>query len=454
MNPVEQLKKSIVENYEKKTPASKKCNQEAVNYIPSGDTRAISYYEPYPIYGDRGSGYTLYDYDDNAYIDMLNCMTTLIHGHAHPKIVAAMIDQTAKGCAPAIPSESQYKLAEMICKRTPSVDKVRFTNTGSEAVLFAMRIARAYTDRDVIVKIDGGYHGSSDYAQVNQIPDIFNQGPPQRFLASRGIPERIIEDMRVVEFNDLPALEKVFGEEKEKIAAVILEPVLGAGGGVGPEDGYLEGIRELTQKHDSLMIFDEIITYRLSEGGMQKKAGVKPDLTTFGKIIGGGMPIGALGGREDIMTLFDPRAPGNVNQSGTFTGNALAMAAGCVSLELLDQAEIDRIDALGEKLYRLVQDRIDAVGIDVNAGTNGSMMAICPNKKSMKTSRDAVSAYIEGMEFMKYFHLELLNLGVTCLSRGLFSISTPMDDAVIEDAANRIGDAIEHCKPIRDALKN
>jgi glutamate-1-semialdehyde 2,1-aminomutase len=453
MSNVEKLKKDIIDTYEKKTRKSFVYYQKAQKFIPAGDTRTINWFQPYPFYGDHAEGYCIYDYDGNRYVDLCNNMTAMIHGHSHPHVVEALKKQVARGTTLGIPSDAQYKLAELICNRVPSVDKIRFTNTGSEADMIAMRLARAFTGKDIIVKIDGGYHGCSDYAQVNELPNFFTN-PPELFLASKGVPARIMEDVRVVDYNDLAALEKVLEEEKGKVAAFILEPVLGVGGGCAPHEGYLQGVREITKRHGVLLIFDEVITFRLSEGGMQKKVGVKPDITAFGKLIGGGLAIGAIGCSEEVMALMDPRTMGNVSNSGTFTGNVLTMTAGLANVEILTQKEIDRIDALGDRLAKAINKMAVSIGIDVSAYSIGSMLAVFPTKQGtpLNNSREVYQQVGPVVEFSHYFFLDMLSRGVTFLQRGLLVISTPMDEKLIDEVSVKIGESFEYLKPLRESL--
>lgn len=444
----ERIKERVLATYTERTGASRRIAEEAAKYIPSGDTRAISYFAPYPTYGETGRGCTLTDYDGNEYIDFMNLMTAAIHGHAHPAIVAAQIEQVRKGVSHGIPAESQYRLAKILVDRVPSVEHVRFTNTGSEACLFAMRAARAFTGRDVILKMDGGYHGSSDYAQTNEIADVFSDNPPQLFLANRGIPSGILANMRVVDYLDLESATRVMEAEGDRVAAIMLEPILGAGGLVDPPASYLRGLRDLCDRHGAMLIFDEVISFRVSLGGKQLLTGVRPDLTTFGKIIGGGIAIGALGGRADVMALFDPRTEKGINQSGTFTGNPLAMVSGIASLENITERELERLAALNRRLHLGVQKKIDELGVNMSANAVESMMAVYGTRNPFTTSRDAIAALIRNREAMRFFHLELLNRGVVCLSRGLFSISTPMDEAVVDDGVERICGALETIAPL------
>lgn len=448
MSIQDEVKNGILGRYMARTKKSCALSKTAEAYIPSGDTRAISYFPPYPTYGDTGEGCYLIDYDGNRYIDLLNLMTAAFHGHAHPAIVAAQEQQIRKGISHGIPGKAQSDLAKILCDRVPSVEAIRFMNTGSEADLFAMRAARLFTGRDIILKMDGGYHGSGDYAQVNEIPDVFTQNPPQAFLATKGIPDDIVKYMRVVDYGDLEAAERVMAAEGDNIAAVMLEPILGAGGGINPPDEYLQGLRKLCDRYGALLVFDEVISFRVSLGGRQLLAGVKPDLTTFGKVIGGGIPIGALGGRTDIMKLFDPRTNSGITQSGTFTGNALAMVSGVAALELITQTELDRMAGLSEKLAGILNAKIVDLGINASVVSVASMMAMYGTRKPVSNSRQAVSALLNNKEFMHFLFLEMLNRGVICLSRGLYSISSPMNDDVIEEAGERICGALETAAPL------
>jgi glutamate-1-semialdehyde 2,1-aminomutase len=449
---VEKIKEDILQRYMQRTQKSKAHNEMARQFMPGGDTRSIAYYAPYPFFAVKGKGCRLYDADGNEYIDFVNNMTSLVHGHAHPHVMEAIRKQTRDGISHGLPVESQYQLAELLCRRIPSVEAIRFNNTGSEATMFCMRAARAFTGKDGFLKMDGGYHGCHDFVQVNTMPDFAAEDLPG-VQPNKGIPVSVANDILVTPFNDLDIAKRVLKANHDKIAAIILEPMLGAGGGIGPQEGYLKGLRALADKYDVLLIFDEVISYRLHEGGFQALADVKPDLTALGKIIGGGLPIGAFGGRRDIMALFDPNNPDAVDHSGTFTGSASSMAAGYANLEIYTQPEIDRINTLGKYLADGLNAAMKRVGLTGSTRGIGSMTGIAFTDKPLITSKDVILSIIPSVELMQYLHLEMLNRGIYFLHRGMFVISTPMTEKEIDHCVNNFEESLELLKPLADAME-
>ena len=262
LEEIEKIKEDIVQQYKDKTPTSKKHFEEAQKWLPGGGTRNVAHFYPYPYFVTKGKGCYLYDVDGNEYIDILNSMTVNIHGHAHPEIAKAIEKQGKEGTSHAAPMQIQYELAKIICDRTPSIELMRFCNSGTEATMFAIRAARKYTGKDKIIKTEGGYHGSHDYVEVNITPNLTAEDMPIA-TTEKGVPNTILEDVFIVPFNDLEAAEKIMKKHHKKIAAMILEPVMGSGGGVIATKEYLHGLRELTNKYNILLIFDEVITVRL-----------------------------------------------------------------------------------------------------------------------------------------------------------------------------------------------
>src|SRR5918998_936675 len=307
--------------------------------IPGGNTRSLAYYPPYPLVISSGSGCRIWDADGNEFVDLLNNYTASVHGHAVPTVNEAMRDQATLGTAFPAPGELQAELAERIVGRVASVEKLRFANSGTEAVMMAVRGARAFTGREKIVKAEGGYSGMWE-----QVPISWPQDPYRAVM-----PEGVRELVSMVDYNDVGQLEAVMEEQGEEVAAIILEPVTGTGVFAGTPE-YFAAARRLADEHGALLICDEVITLRLAMGGFQEVLGVVPDLTTMGKIIGGGLPVGAFGGCEEVMSVFDPRLPNHLHHSGTFNGNLMTMAAGSVALDLLTEEEIERLNALGERL--------------------------------------------------------------------------------------------------------
>ncbi len=451
MSEAEKIKKHILQRYMERTKQSRIHNEKAKQFLPGGDTRSIGYYQPYPIFAEKGKGAYLYDSDDNEYLDFVNNMTSLVHGHVHPHITLAVRKQLEKGVVHGIPVEAKYKLAELICSRVPSMESVRFNNTGSEATLFAMRAARGFTGKDKFIKIDGGYHGNHDFGQVNLFPDMATKDLPRPYVA-KGIPKSVLQDMLVTPFNDLDTTEKLLKENRDKVAAIILEPVLGTGGAIPGSKEYLKGLRQLADQYDTLLIFDEIITFRLHQGGYQTMMDVKPDLTTLGKVIGGGFPIGAFGGRKDIMDMFDPTKPDSMTHSGTFTGNAMAMTAGVATLEIFRQKEIEELNKLGDILTSGFQQAMTDTGVVGQVRGMGSMAMLYFSSKEMKTAKDVVTGFMEYGELLKFFHLEMMNQGIYFLHRGMFSLTTPMTEADISKTITVFKETLEMLKPLADKI--
>jgi glutamate-1-semialdehyde 2,1-aminomutase len=389
--------------------------------IPGGNTRSLAYFPPYPLVISSGSGCRIWDVDGNEFIDLLNNYTASVHGHALPAVNEAMSEQAALGTVFPAPSGLQAELAERIVARVASVEKVRFANSGTEAVMMAVRGARAFTGREKIVKAEGGYNGMWE-----QVPITWPQDPYRAAM-----PEGVRELVRMVDFNDVSQLEAALQEEGEEVAAIILEPVTGTGVFAGTPE-YFAAARRLADEHGALLICDEVITLRLGVGGFQEVLDVRPDLTTMGKIIGGGLPVGAFGGRADVMEIFDPRSPHHLHHSGTFNGNLMTMAAGCVTLDLLTQGEIERINALGERLAeglrRSLAERPDLHGVvnncgslvHVNFGTEGEV-----SKFSDLRQDSPVAAA---------FHRAALDEGIYFAPRGFMNTSTAMDERVVDDA--------------------
>src|SRR5215211_9339024 len=283
-----------------RTERSREIFERLERSIPGGNTRSLAYFPPYPLVISSGSGCRIRDADGNEFIDLLNNYTASVHGHAVPAVNAAMREQAALGTVFPAPGELQAELAERIVGRVASVEKVRFANSGTEAVMMAVRAARAFTGREKIVKAEGGYDGMWEQVPI-ALPD--DSDP---YLAA--MPEGVRKLVRMVDFNDVGQLEAAMEEEGDRVAAILMEPVTGTGVFEGTA-GYFAAARRLADEHGALLICDEVITLRLAFGGFQEVLGVRPDLTTMGKIIGGGLPVGAFGGRADVMELFDPRSP-------------------------------------------------------------------------------------------------------------------------------------------------
>jgi len=437
----------IIETFRQRTAGSGEWNTRAKESMPGGDTRAASFYTPYPAYMTRGEGCFLYDYDENQYIDFLNNYTSLIHGHAHPPTVSAIQEQAARGTVLGSAAEVTVEHAEMLCSRVPSFDSVRYCNSGTEATLLAMRAARAFTGKDIIIKMDGGYHGSHDYVQVNIQPDSSEEGLPRPRLSSRGVPEAALEGMLVAPFNDLDAIRDFLQARSHAIAAIILEPALGAGGGIEPEPGYLQGVRQLADEFDVLLIFDEIMTFRQDVGGFQAAIGVTPDLTSVAKFIGGGLPLAAFGGRKEIMAPFDPTHPMTIPHNGTFNGNNITMAAGLATMKEVGAEQVERINELGQRLRNGLNSAFQTAGVGIRAVGSGSIIRILWSREKLTNARDAVAAQEKALDLPKLLHLEMMNRGIFSAPRCQYAISTPMSEKEIDVAVDVMSQSLEVVKP-------
>ena len=414
-----------------RTERSREIAERLERSIPGGNTRSLAFFPPYPLAISSGSGCRIQDADGNEFIDLLNNYTASVHGHAVPAVNEAIREQTALGTVFPAPGELQAELAERIVSRVASVEKVRFANSGTEAVMMAVRAARAFTGREKLVKAEGGYHGMWEQVPMS-LPD---DSDPYR----AAIPEGVRELVRMVDYNDVPQLEAVMEREGDEMAAIILEPVTGTGVFEGIHE-YFAAARRLADRHGALLICDEVITLRLALGGFQEGLGVCPDLTTMGKIIGGGLPVGAFGGRSDVMAIFDPSTPHHLHHSGTFNGNLMTMAAGCATLDLLTQEEIERINALGERLAdglrSFLAERPELHGVvnscgslvHVNFTTEGEVR----NYSDLNLDSPAAAG----------FHLAAIDEGVYFAPRGFMNTSTAMDERVIDDVLKACSRAI------------
>jgi glutamate-1-semialdehyde 2,1-aminomutase len=439
--------RAIIDQYYRRTQQSRAHHKIAQKVLPGGDTRLSVYFFPYPTYIDGGEGCYVYDVDGNRYVDFNNNFTSLIHGHAHPAVVAAVQAQVAKGTIYAAPACCQHELAAILCDRIPSVERVRFCNSGTEATMMAMRLARAYSGKDVILKMDGGYHGTHDFAEINITASADEQGPPSLRKESRGIPDCLLEAMMVVPFNDLDAVEETLSAYNHRIAAVIVEPMMNAGGLVAARDGYLVGLRKLADKYGVLLIFDEVVTFRLSLGGWQLLDHVLPDITALGKIIGGGLPVGAIAGKAEIMELFNPTRPDHLKHSGTFNGNSISMVAGLAALKHYGQNEIDRINRLGERLRQGIRDAFQDHGLKVNVTGRGSLAYIHWTGGEIVTARDSARAAKAAGQLLMLLHLGLLNHGIWVPYRGELAVSTPMNEREVDQVSEAVSEVLHILKP-------
>jgi len=408
---------------------SEELFKKACGILPGGvnsPVRAFKAVSGTPPFIVSASGCVLMDLDGNEYIDYIGSWGPMILGHARKEVVDALIEVVRKGTSFGTPSPLEVELAEEIVKRVPSVEKIRFVNSGTEATMSAIRLARAATKRDVIVKFAGGYHGHADSFLIQAGSGATTLGVP----TSPGVTEGVSRDTRVLPYNDIDSVKLLFQNEGKKIAAIIVEPVAGNMGTVPPEPGFLEGLRKTCSGYGSLLIFDEVMTgFRVARGGAQQLYSIKPDITAFGKIIGGGLPVGAYGGRADLMSMVAPEGP--VYQAGTLSGNPLAMAAGLQTLRLLDEAVYEKLEQLSGMLEEGLKVGADNAGVPVTVQRIGSMITLFFTDKPVRNLDDASSA--DHDRFAKFF-TRMLQSGIHLPPSGYeaWFISAAHDKAAID----------------------
>lgn len=364
----------INENGARREEASRAAFEEAKQYIPGGvnsPVRAFKSVGLTPVYVDRGEGSRIYDIDGNTFIDYVLSWGPLIMGHAHPDVVRALQETAAKGTSFGAPTLLETEMAKTVVERVPSVDIVRMVNSGTEATMSAIRLARGITGRSKILKFEGSYHGHSDSLLIKAGSGVATLGLPD----SPGVPEGVAANTITVPYNDLESVKVAFERFGSDLAAVIVEPVAGNMGVVPPLPGFLDGLRRVTTGYGALLIFDEVMTgFRVGRSCAQGLFDIEPDLTCFGKVIGGGLPVGAYGGRRELMEQIAPTGP--IYQAGTLSGNPLAMTAGLTTLKLLTPEVYGRLEALGARLEQGLRANAEETGIPLTINRVGSM--VCP----------------------------------------------------------------------------
>ncbi|MBE9604425.1 aspartate aminotransferase family protein [Acetobacteraceae bacterium H6797] len=405
-------------------PKSKALHEEAAKVLPGGNTRTVLFYEPFPTVMERGAGARLWDVEGHEYLDLLGEFTAGIYGHSDPTIRAAIDGALDNGVNLASHGANEPKLARLLLERFPSLERVRFTNSGTEANLMALALATAFTGRRQVMVFAGGYHGGV-----------------LTFGGGTGGKVNVPHDIVLAPYNDAETSVRMIREAGDKLAAVLVEPMLGSGGCIPGEAAFLQALRATTRETGALLILDEVMTSRLGPGGRQAALGVVPDLTTLGKYIGGGMSVGAFGGRADIMDLFDPRRPDALPHAGTFNNNVLTMAAGVAGLSKVFTPEVSlALNARGDRLRERLNALGEARGAAFQATGLGSLLTLHPMRGPIRTPADAAKADSRLRDLLFF---ELMARGYYLARRGMIALSLPVTDAELDGLVEAVGDILD-----------
>jgi glutamate-1-semialdehyde 2,1-aminomutase len=427
------------ERFRSNASESKRLHQRAVEVMPGGNSRTTVHFDPYPPYAAQGHGCVIIDADGEERLDFLNNYTSLIHGHADPDVNGAVIAQLESGTAFAMPTGSEIALAELLVERIPSVERVRFTNSGTEAVMTAIQGARGYTGRPKIAKFEGSYHGGYDFAAVSTSSpeERWSDDDPIPYPYHRGTPRAVLDQVLVLRYNDVAMAERVVEAHKDELAAVLVDPMPWRMGLIPGQKAFLGRLREMCDAHGIVLIFDEVITLRAGYGGVQEIVGVTPDLTTMAKIIGGGFPVGAVGGSEQVMSVFDPRGgKPAVPHGGTFNANPITMVAGYAAMRKMSREEFARLGALGAYVREGLAETLDGARVPGQVTGEGSLFAVHLHDRELEDFRSFWGTQADRAR-QKTLHDTLYAHGAIVAPALTGCLSTPMNEA----DANQLIDA-------------
>ncbi|MXX41865.1 MAG: aspartate aminotransferase family protein [Acidimicrobiales bacterium] len=424
--------------------ASEDLYRRALRVLPGGVSRNTVLREPHPIYAARASGSRITDVEGIERIDFANNMTSLIHGHGHPEIVAAVTSQLRRGTAHTFANEVEVCFAELLCERVESFDRIRFVNSGTEAVMCALKVARAFTGRPKIAKAEGTYHGTYDYAEVSQTSAPDNWGDidkPASIPVAHGTPASVLDDVVVMPFNDIERSIEILECHADEIACVLLDVMPHRAGLCPAEPAYVQALRDWTLRNAALLVNDEVITFRNGYSGSQQNYELTPDITALGKIIGGGFPVGAVAGRADVMSTLDPHSDAyRISHSGTFSANPMTLTAGLVAMDLFTDSEIQRLNALGQLARDGISDVIERRGVPASVTGGGSLFRIHMKPKAPSSYREAYPTADEAQRSRTFFEA-LLDSGIALIYSCTGAVSTPMRESEIECLIEAVDDA-------------
>ena len=421
-----------LERYQELTPKSRAAWEEAKEYLPGGDSRNSIFWPPYPIFVERASGAHVMDADGTDRLDFIGTMTTLILGHAPEPVTEAVRAQLELGVVYNAPNRQQVRLARLLCERIPSFELVRFTNSGTEATLNTVRAARAFTGRNLIAKAEGGYHGSHDVVSVSVRVDPGKAGERQRpdaLPATEGLADGVLDSVVVIPFNETGPAREILEQHKDQLAAVIVEPMLGSVGMLPATHEFLAMLREFSTENGVILIFDEVISFRIAPGGAQEYYEITPDMTSLGKIIGGGFAVGAFGGRHEIMGLYDPTSGPRVAHAGTFNANPVTMLAGAVTLEQLTPEVYRRLAEVTEYLRHGLREVGRELEVPVQVTGLGSLFGIHFSDETLVGYRDIAKS---DSAFRHDVFLGLLNEGILMAPNLVGAVSTAIAEPEVD----------------------
>ena len=434
-------------SYPESSSKSAELYDRARRVIPDGASRSTVLIKPHPVYVAEGEGAWVTDVDGNRYLDCNNNFTSIILGHADPQVERAVQAQMKKGTAFSFATELEIELAELLCARTPSFEKIRFCNSGTEAVMGMIKAARAFTNRAKIIKVEGSYHGTYDHAEASLGSDPSNWGSvarPETVPYAQGAPKSLTEEVRIISFNDVEGARKAIAEVGDELAAVLVDPMPSRVGMPQVEQEFIAALREATRSVGALLILDEVITYRLASGGAQTIYPFDPDLTALAKIIGGGFPVGAIAGREEVMNVFTAMQGDRaaVPSGGTYTANPITMAAGLACMKELQKGAFSRLEIVGQMIRSGLRELFDSSGLDWQVTGAGSLFRIHPHRRPIRSYRDAMHSSDES-QLMLDFQQLLLEREVYFSGYGMGCLNLATSDLDVEHFLTSVNDTFK-----------
>jgi glutamate-1-semialdehyde 2,1-aminomutase len=417
------------------TSKSAALYQRALQTLPGGVSRNTVLRKPHPLYADHAVGFRVTDIEGQEFIDFSNNMASLLHGHAHPEVVAAVTAQLQRGSAFTLATEVEVEYAEYLCERCPSFEKLRFVNSGTEAVMGMLKASRAFTGRPKIAKVEGAYHGLYDYAEVSQTsrPEVWGEKDhPRSVPVAYGTPASALNDVVIIPYNDIERAIAILDEHKEDLAAILLDPMSHRVGLMKIEADFLNALRKWTEDNGALLVYDEVVTFRSEYAGAQSWYDCQPDLTAIGKAIGGGFPVGALAGRADVMDVMNPLADKVLfPHSGTFSANPVTMVAGLTTMRLFDQAAVTRLNGLTERCVKGLEAAIERTGIAACVTGGGSMFRVHFKKEAPRNYRETYASAEENRMINQQLD-HMFQAGFMMINTCAGTLSTPMGETEVD----------------------